>query len=122
MSPAEPGPDRRRGRWRPVLLSGLVFPGLGQLASGHPVRGLAFATGTLVVLVALVRRVAAETLARLPTDPAAMDPLFPFRLAREIHRDNAGFFFWITAAVVALWAGSIVDAWLSPPRGRRSGR
>jgi hypothetical protein len=100
-----------------VLLSGLVFPGLGQLMSGHPARGLAFATGSVVVAVALVRRVARETLARLPTDPAEIDPLLPFRLAHEIHRDNAGFFLWITLALVALWAGSVVDAWRT---GRRS--
>jgi hypothetical protein len=106
-----------------VLLSGLVFPGLGQLGSGHPVKGLAFALGSLAVVVALVRRVARETLVRLPTDLAEIDPLLPFRLAHEIHRDNAAFFLWITLALVALWAGSIVDAWLSAsPRPRPGGR
>jgi hypothetical protein len=78
---------------------------------GQPLRGLAFAAGSLVVAVALVLRVAKETLARLPTDPTELDPLLPLRLAHEIQRDNAGFFFWITLALVALWAGSIVDAW-----------
>jgi hypothetical protein len=96
-----------------VLLSGLVFPGLGQLATGHPGRGLVYALGTLVVLVAVLRRVARETLARLPDDPTSIDPLFPFRLAHEIHVDNASFFFWLTLALVVLWAGSIVDAWLA---------
>jgi hypothetical protein len=95
------------------LLSGLVFPGLGQVASGHLMKGLFFALGSLVVVVALVRRVARETLTRLPTDLADFDPLLPFRLAHEIHRDNASFFLWVTLALVALWAGSIVDAWLS---------
>jgi hypothetical protein len=107
-----------------VLLSGLVFPGLGQLVTGHPVKGLLFAGGSLAVVVALVRRVARETLARLPTDPAEIDPLLPFRLAHEIHRDNAGFFLWVTLALVAFWAGSIVDGWLSaslrPRPGARS--
>jgi hypothetical protein len=121
VSPAEPGPNPRRP-WRSVLLSGLVFPGLGQLMSGHPVRGLAFAAGSLVAVVVLVRRVAGETLARLPTDPDQIDPLLPFRLAHEIHRDNADFFLWVTLALVALWAASVVDAWVSssfidpPPR------
>lgn len=103
--------SRRRGRWRSVWLSGLVFPGLGQLMCGRPLRGLAFATGSLIVAVALVLRVAKETLARLPTDLAEFDPLLPLRLAHEIQRDNAGFFFWITLVLVALWAGSIADAW-----------
>jgi hypothetical protein len=105
-----------------VLLSGLVFPGLGQLVSGHPARGLVFAGGSLVVVVALVRRVARETLARLPTDPAEIDPLLPFRLAHEIHLDNAAFFLWITLALVALWAGSMVDAWFSASPRPRPGR
>ena len=121
--PAGPEPHSGgRGPWRPVLLSGLVFPGLGQLVSGHPARGLVFAVGSLFVAAALVRRVARETLARLPTDPAEIDPLLPFRLAHEIHRDNAAFFLWITLALVALWAGSMVDAWLSAPPPPRSGQ
>ena len=113
MSTADPAPARgsRRTPWRPVLLSGLVFPGLGQLVSGHPWRGLAYALGSLAVLVVVLRRVARETLARMPEDPTAIDPLFPFRLAHEIQADNAAFFFWLTLALVALWAGSIVDAW-----------
>jgi hypothetical protein len=78
---------------------------------GRPLRGLAFATGSLIVAVALVLRVARETLARLPTDPTEFDPLLPLRLAHEIQRDNAGFFFWITLVLVALWAGAIADAW-----------
>jgi hypothetical protein len=105
-----------------MLLSGIVFPGLGQLATGHPLRGLAFAGATVVALVVLVRRVARETLARMPDDPTAIDPLFPFRLAYEIQRDNGTFFFWITVAVVAVWVGSIVDAWLSSRPTRRNGR
>jgi hypothetical protein len=116
MSHEEPQARPGRTRWRPVLLSGLVFPGLGQVTSGHPGRGLAFAVGSAVAIVALVRRVARETLARLPTDPAEFDALLPFRLAHEIHHDNAGFFLWITLALVALWAGAIVDAWRTGQR------
>ena len=99
-----------------MLLSGLVFPGLGQVVSGHPLRGLVFGLGSLVVAVVVVQRVARETLLRLPTYPAAIDPLLPFRLAREIHRDNGSFFFWATVALVVLWAGSVVDAWLTSRR------
>ena len=113
MSPpsAAPGEARPRSRWRSLLLSGLVLPGLGQLVSGYPGRGLVFAGGTLVGLVVLVRRVVQETLARLPEDPTNIDPLLPLRLAYEIHRDNAWFFFWLTAALLGLWVASILDAW-----------
>jgi hypothetical protein len=103
----------RRDPWRPVLLSGLVFPGLGQLTTGHPLRALFFGMATCVFLVVLVRRVAHETLMRMPTDPTQIDAALPFRLAHEIHRDNAQFFLWVTLGLVAVWAGSIVDAWRS---------
>jgi hypothetical protein len=94
-----------------VLLSGLVFPGLGQFVNGAYLKGLAFAGGTLAVLVALVHRVVRETLPRLPTDPLEIDVGLPFRLAVEIQRDNATFFFWMTLTVAGLWAGAMADAW-----------
>jgi hypothetical protein len=86
------------------------------MVDGHPWRGLVYAGGSVLVLIAVLRRVARETLARLPEDPTTLDPLFPFRLAREIHADNAAFFLWLTLALVALWAGSVVDAWVSSSR------
>jgi hypothetical protein len=111
------GEARPRGRWRPALLSGLVFPGLGQLVAGHPWRALFFSGSSLALLVAVVRRVMRETQRLLPHEPEALlDPALPFRLVVEIHRANASFFFWATLGIVALWAGSIVEACL--PRGR----
>jgi hypothetical protein len=112
---------RRPTAWRPVLLSGLVFPGLGQLATGHPGRALVYGGGTVLVLLAVLRRVVQETLARLPEDPASLDPLFPLRLAHEIHVANATYFFWLTLALVVLWAGSVIDAWRASPSAGRSG-
>lgn len=97
-----------------VLLSGLVFPGLGQLAHGHPWRGLCFAGASVALLGAVVVRVAREARRLVPVDPdALLDPALPFRLAAEIHRANASFFLWATLALVALWIASIVDAWRS---------
>ena len=61
----------------------------------------------------------------MPEDPAAiLDPALPFRLAVEIHRANASFFFWATLGIVALWLGSMADAWWISvsPRGARSPR
>lgn len=81
------------------------------MASGHLARGLVFGLGTVTVLVLVLRRVARETLVRLPDDPSIIDPLFPFRLAHEIHADNAAFFVRLTLVLVALWVGSILDAW-----------
>lgn len=105
------------GRWRPALLSGLVLPGLGQLANRQPWKALAFSGPTLALLVVLVRRVALEALVRLPDDPTEIDPALPFRLAHEIQRDNAAFFLWVTLGLLALWAGSVYDAWRVGRRG-----
>ena len=105
--------DPRRG----LLLSALVFPGLGQLVTGHPWRALAFAGSSAALLVAVVRRVIRETDRLMPEDPVAiLDPALPFRLAVEIHRANASFFLWATVGIVAIWLASIADALAFPPR------
>jgi hypothetical protein len=112
----EPKPGAR-GRWRPVLLSGVVFPGLGQLVTGHPWRALAFGGSNAALLAAVVARVVSETRRLMPQDAFAfLDPALPFRLVVEVHRANAAFFFWATLGIVALWVGSIADAWLSGTR------
>jgi 8-oxo-dGTP diphosphatase len=99
-------------RFRPALLSALVFPGLGQLANGQLWRALAFAGGAFALLVVLAQRVWVETQARLPDDPSALlDPGWVFRLADEIQRANQSLFFWITVGLVMLWAGAVADAW-----------
>ena len=103
-----------RGPWRPVLLSGLVFPGLGQWTSGHPWRALAFGGSSLALLAAVLRRVMQEMQRLMPEDPALiLDPALPFQLAAQIHRDNASFFFWATLWIVAIWLASMADAWIS---------
>jgi hypothetical protein len=108
------GEARPRGAWRPVLLSGLVFPGLGQLVAGRPWRALFFSGSSVALLAAVVVRVMRETQRLLPDEAEALlDPALPFRLALEIHRANASFFLLATLGLVALWLGSIVDAWLS---------
>ncbi len=101
-----------------MLLSALVLPGLGQLASGRPWLGLGFAGGTIGLLVAVVVRVFRETARLLPEDEASLlDPIgLSLRLAVQIQQENAGFFLWVTLALLALWLGSIVDAWRSGPR------
>ncbi len=100
-------------RLRAALLSGLVFPGAGQLANGHLRRALAFGGTSLVLLVVFAHRVFVQASARMPEDPSAfLDPGMPLRLADEIQHANASFFFWITLGLVVAWVASIADAWL----------
>ena len=106
-----------RGRSRAVLLSGVVFPGLGQLVTGHPWRALAFAGPSVALLVAVVARVVRETQRLLPRDELALlDPALPFQLVAGVHRANAAFFLWATLGIVALWLGSMLDAWFTRAR------
>lgn len=97
-----------------------MFPGLGQLASGHPWRGLLFAGTSVVLLAGVLRRVTHEAAARMPSELSELlDPALPFRLAAQIQRDNASFFFWTTLGIVAAWGLSVWDAWYSERRKRR---
>ncbi len=106
---------RPHSRWRPVLLSGLVLPGLGQLVTGHPWRALFFSASSLALVAAVVERVVRETQRLMPADPVALlDPMLPLTLAAEIQRTNATFFSWATLGIVVLWVGAIVDC---IPRG-----
>ncbi len=104
---AAPPPNR----WRPVLLSGLVWPGLGQLVSGHVARGLLIIAGTLAAFAWFCVRVAGETFRRMPSDPTAFDLRQVFEMAAAIRRDNAGFFSGITFVLVGLWVLAVFDAW-----------
>jgi hypothetical protein len=87
--------------------------------SRRPAKAVALAGASVALLVLLVRRVIDETLRRMPEDPEALlDPVLPFRLAFEIQRENASFFLWVTLGVLAVWALSVLDAWLSGRRDR----
>ncbi len=110
---APPAKGLLSGPWRAVLLSAAVCPGVGQLAQKRYLPGLAMLGATLALVIVLLARVVREAIDRMPTDPVGLDPLFAFGLAGEIQRANAGFFAWITAALVLLWVVSIADAWLA---------
>ena len=121
MSPNTPSPRRpepaRRARWRPALLSALVFPGMGQLAQRRWTTALVYGAGSLALVAVLLLRVYTEVNARLPKDPTELldrlagDPGWPLQLAAEIQRDNAAFFIGLTLAIVVVWILSVWDAW-----------
>jgi diadenosine tetraphosphate (Ap4A) HIT family hydrolase len=105
--------DPPSSRWRALLLSALVWPGLGQLVSGQVAKGLLIITGTLAAFGWLSVRVLGESLRRLPADPTGFDLGQVFEMAAAIQRDNAGFFSAITLVLVGLWALAVADAWRS---------
>lgn len=107
------GPAKPARRWRPLLLSALVLPGLGQLATGQWAKGLLLAGGSLVAVVWLLARVSSEAVRRLPTDPLDFDVWSVFAMAEGIRADNAAFFGGVTFVLVALWVIAVLDAWLA---------
>ncbi len=102
--------------WRAALLSGLVWPGAGQLLNRQIVKGVAFILATLAIAAALVCRVVQAVWQRVLDDPDGMDFSRAFTLAHEIEREGAADFALATLALLAVWLFAIWDGWRSAPR------
>lgn len=86
-----------------AILSGLVFPGLGQMVLGHVARGLGFAAVAVMCTVYLVAKTVDAVLQNLD----ALDPSDIERLANTIEV-GAGPVVWI---LLACWMLALVDAY-----------
>jgi hypothetical protein len=85
-----------------ALLSGLVFPGLGQLALKHYPRGFAFMAVALASMIYMVKTAVDEVVRSLPTlDPAAMAAL------PAPSGGHAGPALWVLALC---WVWGVLDA------------
>lgn len=117
----EGGENRRRpvSPWTPALLSGLLWPGAGQLRNGRGLKGLAFALGSALVLGRIAWRVATDAIEVLLAAPAPLDFLGVWALAEEIRGRHAAELGSLTFVLLALWAASIVDAWRDAPTPTR---
>ena len=108
---AERTAPRYDRRLRAALLSGLVFPGAGQLRYGQRPRGLAFAFGAGVALVALLRRIVSEILKSLPQDPSLLGIVEIFQLSHEVQaRAFVALDGWF-GLLAAVWLASVWDAY-----------
>jgi len=101
-----------------ALLSGLVYPGLGQIVQGHYARGIALAavfTASLVELLAAASRQAAAVLATIEAHPGS--ELTIADIVNEAGRAAAAGPGAITklasAAALCCWVAGIADAYLS---------
>ena len=104
--------------WTAVLLSGLLWPGAGQLRNGEWGKGLLLALGGAVVFGRFAWRVAEEALGAMLEAPAPMDLSQMVQLAEEIRARNAPEFSVLTFFLLLFWAGSVFDAWRVARRAR----
>lgn len=113
-----PQPPTKASRVRPLLLTALVWPGLGQLAERRLVLGLLFAGAALGSALAFISILFQETLRRLPQDTPLLDPADVWRIAHEVVATAGGTLeLWIVA-LVACWALAVLDSALSYHRSR----
>lgn len=114
----DPPEDRHGRRLRAAALSGLVFPGAGQVYLGARLRGVALGVATLGALALLVERLFAVVVSRLPEGPV-VEVGEAWHLAWRIVEEARGEVDSPVLLVAGLWAVSVADAWLGSGRRRR---
>ncbi len=114
MAPA-PAP---RSRLRPLLLTALVWPGLGQLSERRYVRGLLLAGAALWAAAAFVWILFHEILRRIPQDAAFLAPADAWRIAHQIVVTAGGALQVWVVVLVAAWAVAVLDSLVSYHRSR----
>ncbi len=103
---------------RPLLLTALVFPGLGQLVERRYVRGLLLAGAALVSAAAFVFILFQETLRRIPVDTTFLDPAEVWRIAHGVVETAGGALRAWILVLLAAWALAVLDSALSYHRSR----
>lgn len=100
-----------------ALLSGLVFPGLGQLVLRRPLRGAAFLLPMALAVVYLLRRVLQLADTILTDLNSGALPFDPVAIAERVHASGGDDLSITLASWLCLlcWIGSVADAlWFGP--------
>ena len=103
-----------------VVLSGLVYPGFGQIAQRHYARGavlLGVVTASLAVTVYAAVQQASAMLARLAEDGGAVDVTTLLRESNAASGGNGGRIMTVSSLLIAAcWVVGVVDAYLCGKR------
>jgi len=97
-----------------ALLSGLIFPGAGQLWLKHTVRGIGFIIAVALSLAVIVMKVAGQALAmleKIESEGGAVDLLAIVNSANASSYHDAAIKY-ATLALLLSWVASIADAYL----------
>lgn len=95
----------------PVLLSGLLWPGLGQLRNGDRLKGLCFALVSLLGFLGFLVRVARDATEALLEAREPMGLLDILALAQDIRARHAAELSLLTLLLFLVWVASVLDAW-----------
>jgi hypothetical protein len=114
--PGEAQRDTREQAFKAAALSGLLFPGAGQLYNGQPWKGLLLILANVAALAAFVTRVWNVAVRSIPPDPTVLDPLQVLLLARDIQEKSAPTLAAPMAVLLLLWLYAVVDAYLGAPK------
>lgn len=104
-----------------ALLSGLIFPGLGQIWLKHLLRGIALMAAVSACLAVIVTKVAQQAITMLEKTEAAgaaVDLVALLNLAHATSYDDLAMK-CASLALIACWVVSVVDAYVL---GREKGR
>jgi len=111
-----------------TFLSGLVFPGAGQIFLERYLRGILFIVPVLiglVIIMFLATSTAITLVPQLNLEKGMPDIQTLFALAHEATPSNSLCYRWCLAIIVGCWLFSSIDAWrlgkqLPPPLPRTS--
>lgn len=99
-----------------ALLSGLVFPGVGQLYLGRHLRGCVFLVPTLAAALYFASTILEPVMAiALQVQSGAM-ALDPVAIEARLHQDGQVISPLTNVAALVMfvgWVASVVDAWLA---------
>ena len=97
-----------------AMLSGLVFPGLGQLFLKRPLRALAFLAPALAAAVYFSSAVMGPLFAMADEIVSGSMTLDPFLIQQRVEQSHidTGMMNFAALVMVVAWVASTIDAWL----------
>lgn len=111
------GKDPRRRIWTGVLLSALIFPGLGQFYHKDRGRGLALMAAVLICLGILFIRIFQRVWKlTMPYGPPSLSPEYIHRMTEAVHETEGPFLIRILTIFLGIWLVGVLDAFIRAPR------
>src|SRR5438128_7244387 len=107
-----PASPKRPRPFMAVILSGLVWPGAGQIYNGQIAKGAAIIAASAACGLAFAWTVARLVMASIPEDLVTVDAAQIQVLVEQVMASGVGMLRLETAAVVLIWVVSVVDAYL----------